>query len=111
MNKRIKSIRTTMNMSQQQFAERIGISRSAVANIEAGKKRPSELTVNAICYAFNVNKKWLITGTESMFTNDLNIEEAENFRERLLSKISALSDEQLIMLAELARDFCGDSDR
>lgn len=111
MNNRIKSIRTTLKLSQQHFAERIGITRSAIANIESGKKRPSELTVNAICYAFNVNKKWLITGTGSMFTNDLNIEEAENFRERLLSKISALSDEQLIMLAELARDFCGDSDR
>lgn len=46
-----------------------------------------------------------------MFTNDLNIEEAEDFRVRLISKISALSDEQLIMLAELARDFCSDSDR
>ena len=98
-------------MSQQQFAERIGITRSAIANIESGKKRPSELTVNAICYAFNINKKWLTTGTGSMFTDDPNIEEAEDFRKKLISKISALSDEQLIMLAELARDFCSDSDR
>lgn len=41
MNNRIKSIRTTLKLSQQHFAERIGITRGAIANIESGKKSPS----------------------------------------------------------------------
>ena len=42
MNNRIKSIRTTLKLSQQHFAERIGITRGAIANIESGKKSPSD---------------------------------------------------------------------
>ena len=110
MNNRIKSIRTTMNMSQQQFAERIGITRSAVANIESGKKSPSELAINAICYVFNVNKKWLYTGEGKMFNNTPNIKETEAFRKKLLSFISNLSVSQLTALAEIAEDFCDDSE-
>ena len=31
---------------------------------------------------------------------------AENFRKKLISKISKLSDTQLVVLAEIAEDFC-----
>ena len=41
MNERIKAIRKKMGLSQSDFAERIAISRSALAKIESGEMRPS----------------------------------------------------------------------
>ena len=62
MNLRIKEIRTNANLSMRAFAERIGISSSAVALIETGKNNPSEQTVRAICSEFSVFREWLETG-------------------------------------------------
>lgn len=62
MNLRIKEIRIDANLSMRAFAERIGISSSAVALIETGKNNPSEQTVRAICSEFKVFREWLETG-------------------------------------------------
>lgn len=62
MNLRIKEIRTDANLSMRAFAERIGISSSAVALIETGKNNPSEQTIRAICSEFRVFREWLETG-------------------------------------------------
>lgn len=62
MNLRIKEIRTDKNLSMRAFAEKIGISSSAVALIETGKNNPSEQTVRAICSVFGVFREWLETG-------------------------------------------------
>lgn len=62
MNLRIKEIRTSANLSMRAFAERIGISSSAVALIETGKNNPSEQTVRAICSEFGIFREWLETG-------------------------------------------------
>ena len=59
MNSRIKEIRTDANLSMRAFAERIGISSSAVALIETGKNNPSEQTIRAICSEFGVFREWL----------------------------------------------------
>lgn len=106
MNDRIKTLRLNLNLTQQQFAEKIGVNRSTVANIETGKKIPSDLIVNAICNEYSVNKKWLYTGTGEMFLSKPDAIIAENFRKKLISKISKLSDTQLVVLAEIAEDFC-----
>ncbi len=62
MNERIKGIRKKMGLSQSDFAERIAISRSALAKIESGENRPSERTQMLICDKFGVNREWLQTG-------------------------------------------------
>lgn len=62
MNLRIKEIRTGANLSMRAFAERIGISSSAVALIETGKNNPSEQTIRAICSEFGIFREWLETG-------------------------------------------------
>lgn len=43
-----------------------------------------------------------------MFLGTPDAKIAENFKRRLISKISKLSDAQLVMLAEIAGDFCND---
>lgn len=66
MNERIKKVRKTVGLTQQQFADRIGIKRNSVALIENGRNT-SDQTVFAICREFNVNEEWLRYGTGEMF--------------------------------------------
>lgn len=80
MNKRIKQIQKDSKLNQDEFAERIGVSRSALQKYFAGANNPSEPTLRAICSEFGVNRMWLTDGEGDMYvepvTDDLMIEEA-----------------------------------
>ncbi len=67
MEKRIKKIRKTFDLTQQEFAERIGVKRNTVATYEMGKSKPSDSALSLICREFNVNEEWLRTGIGQMF--------------------------------------------
>ena len=67
MNERIKKLRKDLDLTQQEFADRISIKRGAVANYEIGRNIPSDSVINLICREFNVNETWLRTGTGEMF--------------------------------------------
>ena len=59
MNNRIKEVRTKLKITQQEFADRIGCSRSGLANYEVGRNEPINSVIVAICREFNVNEEWL----------------------------------------------------
>lgn len=67
MKDRIKTIRQSANLTQAQFAEKIGLSRNFVAMIEIGQREPSERTLNDICRIFGVDPVWLRTGEGEPF--------------------------------------------
>ena len=67
MNERIKSLRKRLNMTQEQFAARLGIKRGAIANYEIGRNVPVDSVVSLICREFGVNEAWLRTGEGEMF--------------------------------------------
>lgn len=67
MNERIKQLRKTLGLTQQEFAERIGITRNAVANYETGRNEPIGSVLNLICNEYNVNPDWLRNGSGEMF--------------------------------------------
>lgn len=50
----IKMLRARDNISQEELAEKIGISRPALSNIETGKMIPSGKTVIRIANYFNI---------------------------------------------------------
>lgn len=67
MNERIKEIRKALNLSQEEFSEKIGTKRSTIANYEAGRNIPANSVILSICREFNVNEHWLRTGEGEMF--------------------------------------------
>lgn len=69
MNKRVKLLRDTLNLSQEEFGNRIGITRSSVSNIEKGTRNMSDQTIKSICREFKVDYFWLTEGTGEMFTD------------------------------------------
>lgn len=64
VNERIKELRISLNLTMEQFGERIGIKRSSVSLIESGKNNPSEQTIMLICREFGCREEWLRDGTE-----------------------------------------------
>lgn len=67
MNMRLKQIRKALNLTQQEFANRLKIKRNTVATYETGKSNPSDAAVSLICKEFNVCEEWLRNGTGEMF--------------------------------------------
>lgn len=67
LNKRFKILRQKLDLTQQEFADKLGIVRNNVAGYETGKRSPSDAVVSLICKTFNVNEGWLRTGVGSMF--------------------------------------------
>lgn len=67
MNERIKELRKTLDLTQQEFADRLNIKRNTVATYETGKSNPSDAAVSLICREFGVSEEWLRTGNGEMF--------------------------------------------
>ena len=67
MNNRLKELRKTLGLTQEQFAKRLGLKRQTVAAYEIGKIVPSDSTRLLICHEFSVNDDWLLNGAGDMF--------------------------------------------
>lgn len=105
MNERLKKLRKTLDLTQQEFADRIGSKRNTIAKYETDTNAPSAAVISLICREFNVNENWLRTGEGDIFlemSRDEQIEdfvgnllkdEEDSFKRRLISGLAAL-DEQ-----------------
>ena len=67
MKDRIKKLRKELDLTQQEFADRLGTARNNIAGYETGKRSPSDAVISLICTKFNVNESWLRDGTGEMF--------------------------------------------
>jgi len=110
MGDRLKQLRKGLNLTQQEFADRIGISRGNIGAYEVGKNALSDAVVSLICKEFSVNEEWLRTGEGDMFLpveQDTDIEklarllareENSSFKKQFVSmfvsELESLSDEQ-----------------
>lgn len=66
MYERITQVRKNFNLTQDAFASKIGLSRSAISNIENGNRTITNRVISDICREFNVNEEWLRTGIGDM---------------------------------------------
>ena len=67
MKERLRQLRKALDITQQEFADRIGIKRNSYANYETGRNTPIDAIILSICREFNVNEEWLRTGEGEMF--------------------------------------------
>lgn len=56
VSERIKYLRKSiLNLTQDKFSEKIGLSRSNIANIEVSRIKITDRTINDICRVFGIN--------------------------------------------------------
>lgn len=70
INARIKELRTVLNLTQNDFGEKIGLAPSSLSDIENNKCFVNKRNIVAICSAFDVSQEWLISGNGKMFIED-----------------------------------------
>lgn len=67
MNERIKKLRKELDLTQQKFADRLGVKRNTVGQWECGINAITDRVIYSICREFNVNEDWLRSGEGEMF--------------------------------------------
>jgi len=63
LGRRIAALRNQLGWTQQQLAERLGISRAALSHVEAGMSVPGERTVALLAGIFKVEPHELVAST------------------------------------------------
>ncbi len=84
---RLKEVRKSMNMTQRELAEKLGVSHTHISELEVGRKRPSELFLSAVEARLGVRKEWL-----SQETGEKYVEERILFTEEEVEIIKALRE-------------------
>lgn len=113
MKERLKKLRKTLDLTQQEFADKLKVPRNTIGGYEVGKSNPSDAAVNNICNIFNVNEDWLRTGNGEMFielTRDEQIEnfvgdalksEEDSFKKKFISMLAALDESDWEVLQKM----------
>ena len=113
MKDRIKKLRKELDLTQQEFANRIGIKRNTVASYETGKSNLSDGAVSLICREFNVNEEWLRTGQGEMFLEisrdeqiatfigELQMNVDDSFKKRFISMLASLEESDWEVLEKM----------
>lgn len=78
MDSRVRLLRKKLNMSQEAFGTKLGVTGAGISKIESGKRNLTEQMIILICREFNINEEWLRYG------------EGEIFRQKLSSGVEQL---------------------
>lgn len=114
MNERIALVRKSLGLTQEKFAEQVGLSRNFMWMIESGTRVPSDRTISDICREFNVNETWLRTGEGEMFNQitrsekitsfltEITEDEGDDFKRRFVEMLAGLEPEDWKLLERMA---------
>lgn len=123
MHERIKELRKALGLTQQKFADGMGVKQNTIAQYESGRNAPIDAVITLICRTYGVNETWLRTGEGDMFVardrSDAIAQEVsrfmadhpDSFRERLISLLIRLDEKQWEVLEHYARQLVDAHDR
>ena len=69
MKDRMKGLRKALDLTQSEFGSRINLTQNYIAQIEMGRRDPSDRSIADMVREFHVNENWLRTGEGEMFTS------------------------------------------
>lgn len=77
IGERIKKLRKELDLTQQEFSNRLGVSRNNIATYETREAGVGNAVIKLICREFSVSEEWLRTGEGEMFdpTSEESIDE------------------------------------
>ena len=118
---RIRQLRKTLDLTQQEFAEKIGIKRNTIANYETGRNEPVDSVIALICRKFNVNKDWLRTREGEPFVPINKEQQLMNwaksvfnpkdgdFKRRFVTMLMNLNENEWKLIEAKAKELVGDT--
>lgn len=120
MNERIRELRKTLKMSQEELGKWLGISKSGVSDIEAGRRKVTEQHIIMLAM-HGVNENWIRSGNGKMLIeldkDDLlfqwvgNVlkDESESFKKKFLIMLSSLTESEWEWLEQKALQLFADN--
>ena len=117
---RVKEVRKSLNLTLDKFGEKLGVGKTAISNIEKGKRDLTEQMTKSICREFNVDYIWLTTGEGKMFIEfdreeqlmiwaNSALGDKENFKSRFIDILMRLSEEEWEWLEQKALELTSTS--
>lgn len=93
MRKRLKEVRESFNLTQFEFAEKLGVSRTLITQLESGDREVFKpILINSICREFNINKDWFVNGKGKMFNEPLEELQLDDELKELVKMYSSLDE-------------------
>lgn len=83
---RLKEIRKTKSLTQQELGQILGVSKQAVANIESGHNKPSIEFISKLIENLNINSNWFLIGQGEMF----NASDFEDIKTEVLEEVNRI---------------------
>lgn len=114
MGERLRKVRKILEITQQQLADKLGVSRSNIAGYEAGRNDPGDAFISLFCKLYNVNEEWLRHGSGEMFIeidreNQLMIwsanilkDESDSFKKRFIRMLMDLNESDWETIEKIA---------
>ena len=115
IGERIKEVRKTEKLTQQEFADRLNLKRNTVGSYEVNVVDPSDRTIKDICDKFGIREEWLRTGEGEMrlgedaqsekiedFINEVIRDDDGTFKKRFLEMLAGLSPVDWELLERMA---------
>jgi transcriptional regulator with XRE-family HTH domain len=103
LGERLIELRTALDITQEEFARRIRVSKGYISSLEISKRELNPRLIKLISDTFGVNERWLQTGNGKMLTNpkDVSLNEVISLYKQLHPKLQKLVIEQLKVLLEM----------
>jgi transcriptional regulator with XRE-family HTH domain len=108
IGQRIKTVREDARLKPGTFANKIGITRTHLVNLENDTSKPGVEIIEKIVTTFDVDVKWLVTGVEKMKeppagrTDDLFVQMSE-WMHQVQRRLEAV-EQSLKILAQSKKD-------
>lgn len=97
---RIKSIRISENLSQEEFGKKLNLSRSIISCYEKGLREITTRSIKDIVREFNIDENWIYTGEGEMYHE---ITDDEEFS-YMIGTLLAENDDNKIKFIKLMLD-------
>ena len=112
MNERIIKIRTEAGLSQEAFAEKVGLTRNYISLVENGNRKLADRTVRDICRKFTVNYEGLAYGSgdirddvgDAQAIVDSLMQGDNEFAKKAIVNLAKLSEEKWLLLKEILEE-------
>lgn len=115
IGERIKEIRVSNGLNQNDFGKRLNLSQSAVANYEKNVRTPIDAVIASICREFSVSEQWLRTGEGDAFIKKSRSQEIreyvdriqnvnDNFKAQFAAALAALEEDDWKIILDVVND-------
>lgn len=112
---RVNWLRKELGLTLEKFGDKLGVTKTAISNIEKGIRGLTDQMAKSICREYGVREEWLRTGegdpfgsqtvNQSIlaFANSVMADEDESFRKRFLAALSRLDIEDWEALDKIGK--------